>query len=133
MTSNVKRRAPARDKGYRKYTIKLRKILHNGLFISYPLETHVEVDNEPQVLLWRAVLDQHLKDIISHHMLERNYYQYYNARVFFDEQLDLTSGGQECILAFLDPEKVLGIVQRLEKLCRELRDKGITLWVERRS
>lgn len=115
----------ARDKGYRKVTMKFRKILNTGLFVDYPLECHAEVDNEPQVRLWRAVIDQHLKDIICHHLVKRDYKQYYEARKFLDEQM--TGVGAECDLAYLDPEKTKDVCVLIEKMCRELREKGITL------
>jgi hypothetical protein len=112
-----------KDKGYRRYSIKLKKILYNGFFIKFPLDGEVETSNEDRIRLWRAVVDQMLKDIINHHMVERNFSQYYDARVFFDDQL--TYNGQECILAFLDPTKTHDRVMKIERLCRVLRERGI--------
>jgi len=115
----------AKDKGLRKYSIRLRRILYNGLFQGYPLVSSVEVDNEDCIRLWRAVIDQHLKDLIHHHMIKRNWTQYYAARVFIDEQL--SGKGNECHLAFLDPKKVYTIFMQFEKLCKFLRSKDIQL------
>lgn len=120
----MKERKTPKDKGYRRYSIKLKKILHNGFFTRFPLESIPELENEPRVKLWRACVDQMLKDIISHHMIQRNFEEYYDARVFFDDQL--TGHGQECILAFLDPTKTHDRVMKIEKLCRVLREKEIS-------
>lgn len=120
-----KKRKEAKDKGYRIHTMRFRKILNEGFFVNYPLETQFEIDNEPQVLLWRAVVDQHLKDIISHHLQKRDFYLYYDARKFIDDQMN--GVGCECELAFLDPEKTKILFTRLEKVCRMLREKGITI------
>lgn len=118
-------RKESKDKGYRTQTIQFRKILNEGFFVHYALESSIEIDNEPIILLWRAVVDQHLKDIISHHLVCRNFYQYYDARKFIDDQLN--NNGAECDLAFLDPEKTKIIFSIVEKSCRHLREKGITL------
>lgn len=117
-----------KNSGYRKYTLKLRKILNHGHFVHYPFQyacSSEGEDPEAHITLWRAVVDQHLKDIISHHMIKRNFYEYYEARVFFDDQV--SGVGQECAHAFLEPTKTRDMILKLEKLCRELRDKGITL------
>lgn len=119
---NKERKTP-KDKGYRRYVLKLKKIYYNGFFVKFPLEQEIQLENEDRIKLWRAVVDQHLKDIISHHMLERNFMEYYDARVFFEDQLKYE--GQECVLAFLDPTKTKDRVLKIERLCRELRDKGI--------
>ena len=114
-----------RDKGYRKVTMKFRRILNHGHFVDYPLHSSVEVENEPQVRLWRAVIDQHLKDIISHHLVERNFYHYYEARKFIDDQLN--GNGAECDLAYLDAELTKDVYVMVERTCRELRERGIIL------
>lgn len=119
----TKERKPPRDKGFRKYNLRLKKIFYNGFFVKFPLEGEIEIENESRILLWRAVVDQMLKDIISHHMIKRDFNQYYDARVFFDEQL--TYNGQECTLAFLDPTKTHDRVMKIERLCRTLREQGI--------
>lgn len=124
-TPTKRKRKEAKDKGFRVHTIKLRKILNEGLFVNYPLASQPEVDNEPYVVLWRAVIDQHLKDIIAHHMLKRDFHLYYDARKFIDDQLN--GNGCECDLAFLDPEKTKTLFTKLEQVCRMLREKGITL------
>lgn len=97
----IKPKQRRRDDGFRKFTMKFRKVLHNGLFVNLPMYTRLEKENEARVKLWRAVIDQHLKDIISHHMVTRNFFEYYDARIFIDEQLN--DVGEECSLAFLDP------------------------------
>lgn len=118
-------RKPSRDKGFRRYTIRLRKILRNGYFVKFPIDYSVALENEDVVNLWRAVLDQFLKDIIEHHLVQRNYHQYYEARNFIDEQL--TGKGQESILALIDPVQVHKDYSKIERLCRKLRESGITL------
>ena len=57
-----KPRKEARDKGFRIHTITFRKILKEGFFVQFPLDSIVEVDNEAHIRLWRSVIDQHLKD-----------------------------------------------------------------------
>jgi hypothetical protein len=121
----TKPRKPSRDKGYRRQTIRLRKILRNGHFVKYPIDYSVALKNEDVVNLWRAVLDQFLKDIIEHHMIKRDYHLYYEARNFIDEQL--TGKGQESILALIDPVQAHKDFFKVERLCRGLREKGITL------
>ena len=110
-------------KSVRRSTTKLRKVLHNGFFVNYPVEPKTLL--EGQVKLWRAVIDIHLKDIISHHLIEKNFNQYYDAIRFFHEQQ--SSKGQEYALALLDPVKVVAVFNKFEKLCRDLREKGIKL------
>lgn len=104
---------------------KLRKIVNNGFFILFPLKSNTELILEGQVTLWRAVLDQHLKDIITHHLEKRNFHQYYDAIKFFREQE--TGRGQEYALAMIDEKRVISIVNKFENVCRELREKGITI------
>lgn len=76
-------------------------------------------------MLWRAVIDQHLKDVIEHHLVKRNYYRYYDAMVFAREQLEGTGGESE--LAHLNSDLVYEKFMRIEKLCRFLREKGVIL------
>ena len=115
----------ARDKGYRTVTMKFRRILNCGFFVDFPLLTSIEVDNESHIRLWRSVIDQHLKDIISHHLIQRNYHQYYDARKFIDDQI--SGEGSECDLAYLDADRTKGIYVSIERMCRILREKEITL------
>ena len=121
----AKKRKPPKDRGFRKYTIRLRKILYNGFFVNLPMDSAPAKELEGQVLLWRAVIDQNLKDIIEHHMVKRNFYQYYDAKRFVDEQL--SGQGQECALAFLDPEQTHDRIMQFEGICRKLRDNNIQL------
>lgn len=109
----------------RRHISKLRKIMHNGFFVLFPLKSTTELANEGQVKMWRAVVDQHLKDIISHHLEKRNFNQYYDSIRFFREQ---ESGkGQEYALAMLDEQRMLTLVNKFETVCRNLRDRGVEL------
>lgn len=122
---NQKLRRLAKDHGYRKHTIRLRRILNNGLYIRYPIDIVAGLECEGQVNLWRSVIDIHLKDIIEHHLVKRNYYLYYDALAFADDQH--TGAGAESELAYLNSDKVYEKFMKIENLCRFLREKGVTL------
>lgn len=108
----------------RQKTTKLRKILHNGYFVNMPIDIPAAT-MEGQIRLWRGVLDQHLKDLITHHLIEKNFNNYYDAIRFFHEQE--TEKGQEFALACVPSEKVTLVFSRIESLCRSLREKGVKL------
>lgn len=120
-----KLRKLSKDHGYRKHTIRLRRILNNGHYVRYPIDFSAGLQLEGQVNLWRAVIDQHLKDVIEHHLVKRNYYLYYDARAFADDQL--TGAGAESELAQLNSDLVYEKFERIDNLCRLLREKGVTL------
>lgn len=108
----------------RRKTTKLRKILHSGYFVNLPIEFPTYL--EGQIRLWRAVLDQHLKDLITHHLVEKNFNNYYEAIRFFHEQ-ETQEKGQEFALACVPNEKVTRVFNGIENVCRQLREKGVKI------
>lgn len=108
----------------RRKSTKLRKILHGGYFVNLSID--IPTNNmEGQVRLWRGVLDQHLKDLITHHLIEKNFNNYYDAIRFFHEQE--SEKGQEFALACVPSEKVTSVFYGIENVCRQLREKGVKL------
>lgn len=108
----------------RRKSTKLRKILHSGYFVNLPV-VFANTQVEGQVRLWRGVLDQHLKDLITHHLIEKNFNNYYDAIRFFHEQE--SEKGQEFALACIPSEKVTQVFNGIENVCRQLREKGVKL------
>lgn len=72
------------------------------------------MENQSRILLWRAVLDQHLKDIIEHHLVRKNFHRYYDSMKFIDEQN--TGRGQECVLAMLNEQKTYRYLHEIRKI-----------------
>ncbi len=107
----------------RRKTARLRRILYNGYFTSFPLPHDTLL--EGQVKLWRGVLDRHLKDLIEHHLIEKNFNHYYEAIRFFHEQEN--GKGQEHVLACIEIQSVVKAFNGIENLCRNLREKGVKL------
>jgi hypothetical protein len=104
--------------------VKLLSILRNGYFVKFDLNTIGKV-NESRTRLWRAVVDQGLKDTIEHYLVEPDDVAYLD--VVFWRNNDLGCVDVVCDLGSLNSVLVLQTFARIEQLCRELSNKGIRL------
>lgn len=108
----------------RRVESKLLSILRNGYFVKFDLNT-VGKANESRVKLWRAVVDQSLKDIIEHYLVLRNDGLYLDVRRWLDHDSDDVLSC--CDFSSLNPVVVRETFNRIEQFCKDLRSKGVLL------
>lgn len=118
------RRTKEEKQKLRRLGTKLNRIRRNGFFIHMPYAK----ENEPEVRLWRAVVDRHLKDIVEYILVidaSVNVSNYREAKDWFDD--DLLGLGVVSGFACLGDTLIRSVVARVEQQALELKKQGITL------